>query len=459
MIFLRKVFTYFFPIFSLICLIYIFYKSQIILEGKYNEEYSTFFLFCIFLLIFSLIFIFLNNSKKDYFIIFFLSFIFAIYAYEFYLSNLHEPYEYREYRINTGKEYDKRKIIQIYEELNKNDNYSVPVYPNNHLKYNNNLFPLSGISNSKTIHCNENGYYSIYESDRYGFNNPDEEWNKNEIEFILIGDSFAHGACVNRPNDIGSKLRNISNKSVINLGYGGTGPLAQYATLREYFKRNIKKVIWIYFEGNDLLDLNNEIKNPILLNYLSDKKYSQNLINNQNILDIFLIDLINHNYSSASRSLSPKKNIAEEQSRILKFVKLQKTRSIIRHYVSIIDRKKKIKNYNYSLYNFKKPKEKILLDIFENIIVSSKELVGKEGGELYFVYIPSYDKFKFKINNTYFSNIKKIIKKNNIFFIDIHKEFIELIEDPISLYPFRTDQHFTSKGYELISKIIYENIK
>ena len=41
------------------------------------------------------------------------------------------------------------------------------------------LFPLSGISNSKTIHCNESGYYSIYKSDRYGFNNPDYDWDKN----------------------------------------------------------------------------------------------------------------------------------------------------------------------------------------------------------------------------------------------------------------------------------------
>ena len=33
------------------------------------------------------------------------------------------------------------------------------------------ILPLSGLSNSKTLHCNENGYYSIYTSDRFGFNN------------------------------------------------------------------------------------------------------------------------------------------------------------------------------------------------------------------------------------------------------------------------------------------------
>ena len=71
------------------------------------------------------------------------------------------------------------------------------------------FFPLSGLSNMKTVFCNENGYMSIYDSDRYGFNNPDEQWDYNEIEYFVIGDSFGHGACINRPNDIASKLRNI----------------------------------------------------------------------------------------------------------------------------------------------------------------------------------------------------------------------------------------------------------
>ena len=44
-------------------------------------------------------------------------------------------------------------------------------------------------------------------SDRYGFNNPDYEWDKEKIDFLLVGDSFVHGACVNRPYDIASQMR------------------------------------------------------------------------------------------------------------------------------------------------------------------------------------------------------------------------------------------------------------
>ena len=157
--------------------------------------------------------------------------------------------------------------------------------PNYFINERHSIFPLSGISNSETINCNENGYYSFYKSDRYGFNNPNAEWDKKEIEYLLIGDSFTHGACVNRPNDISSVLRTLSNKAVLNLGMGSNGPLIEYATLREYFDTNIKKVLWVYFEGNDLANLGFEKKNILLVNYLNNLNFTQNLKFKQNEID------------------------------------------------------------------------------------------------------------------------------------------------------------------------------
>ena len=74
-----------------------------------------------------------------------------------------------------------------------NNKITVTVHPSYYINRETDIFPLSGISNSKTIYCNENGYFSIYQSDRYGFNNPDEEWDSNEIEYLLVGDSMTHG--------------------------------------------------------------------------------------------------------------------------------------------------------------------------------------------------------------------------------------------------------------------------
>ena len=92
---------------------------------------------------------------------------------------------------------------------------------------------MSGISNSKTINCNENGYFSVHKSDRYGFNNPDSEWDEENIEYLLVGDSFAYGACVNPPDDISNVLNFIEQKNLKHT-YGGNGPLIEYASLKNF---------------------------------------------------------------------------------------------------------------------------------------------------------------------------------------------------------------------------------
>ncbi len=53
-------------------------------------------------------------------------------------------------------------------------------------KINKKIIPLAGISNKKTIQCKENVYFSIYNSDRYGFENPNNEWDKKQVEFFII---------------------------------------------------------------------------------------------------------------------------------------------------------------------------------------------------------------------------------------------------------------------------------
>ena len=100
-------------------------------------------------------------------------------------------------------------------------------------------------------------------------------------DILLVGDSMTHGACVNRPYDIASNLRLLkkNENGVLNLAYLGNGPLIEYAVLREYLKnKNVKNILWMYFEGNDLLNLQGELSFPILLKYLENKSFHQNLI-------------------------------------------------------------------------------------------------------------------------------------------------------------------------------------
>ena len=98
------------------------------------------------------------------------------------------------------------------------------------------------------------GQRLIYQSDRYGFNNPDSEWDADEIVWLLTGDSFAEGVSVQPGEDIAGQLRTITQESSISLGRSCNGPLMELAELIEYADAiKPKRVLWTYYEENDLL--------------------------------------------------------------------------------------------------------------------------------------------------------------------------------------------------------------
>ena len=306
--YLKKIFSPSFLIISLFILIYTFYKSEIYWNGNKRDYYFTYYLISLIFVFLSIITFFISHKLKEYVIITSISTVVALYLFETYLilqksvskKNFQQRNQIKEqilkeqiYENRTGKKFDKRTRLEIFNHLReKNSNIQVTVNPNNYINKNKAIFPFSGISNSKTIFCNENGYYAFYQSDRYGFNNPDDNWDKDEIEYLLVGDPFTHGACVNRPDDIGSILRNLSKKPVLNLGFSGNGPLIEFATLREYMNNKIKKVLWIYFEGNDFDGLHLEMSDKILMKYYNDETFTQNLKLKQKEIDRLSINSI-----------------------------------------------------------------------------------------------------------------------------------------------------------------------
>ena len=106
--------------------------------------------------------------------------------------------------------------------------------------------------------------------------------------WVITGDSFAQGACVNPGEEIAGQIRSLTEESVINLGIGGNGLLSELAALQEYAEsRKPKNVIWLYYEGNDIVDLAREKSAMLLMNYLQPK-FSQNLLHRQTEIDIRL---------------------------------------------------------------------------------------------------------------------------------------------------------------------------
>jgi len=268
-----------------------------------------------------------------------------------------------------------------------------------------------------------------------------------DVEYVLLGDSFTHGACVNRPNDLGSVLRNLSKKTVLNLGYSGNGPLIEYATFREYVNFNARNVLFFYTEQGDLENLNLELKNEVLINYLSKKEFSQNLKGKQKEINSLVKLNIQKSFNAEEDLLYHQEKFKKKKNKFLKFLRLNDTKDLLKN--------------NFSYFNLNK---QLPLNEFKFIINDLNERTKLLGGNFYFVYLPGPQKHL--SNSMLYQNKiyerKKIIfsflNNQNIKSIDIDDEVFKNLKDPLTLYSTKID-HYNEKGYELVAKAVYRKTK
>ena len=423
---MRKYFIYFILFLSLILLAYTTYKSEFYWNGNQRKIFYIYYGVSIILIITSITSLFFFKNLQIWFSIIFFTFLISIYSFE--------AFTYLEL-FKKKQNNDQISKKDLYFKMKKEDNnVSISIYPRLFINNkNSNIIPLSGKSLSKTIHCNESGYFSIYDSDRYGFNNPDKVWNENSHEYVITGDSYVHGACVNRPKDIASVLRELSSKNVLNLGYSGNGPLLQYATIKEYLPKNTKNLLWFYYEQNDLADLAYELNDDLLPNYLNDDLFLQKLIFKQDIIDeiidsFLLKNIGEHKFNNNSFSLKI----------LFEFIKLRRVRNILLN-LNIFQDSNQLNPQNE------------FFEILEKISIHSI----KNNINFYFVYLPTYDRFDKKMN----FNKDIIIKKINdlkIDIIDIHNDVFEKQKNPKELFVNSQINHYKSRGYFLVAKKIYD---
>jgi len=304
-----------------------------------------------------------------------------------------------------------------------------------------NIFPLGGVSNTMTVFCKEGEKFSIYESDRHGFNNPDYEWDNEKIIWFLIGDSFVQGSCVQPGDDFASRIRLLTKQSAVSLGMSGNGPLIELASLKEYtFKKRPKIVLWFYFERNDLEDLKEEKSNSILMNYLNED-FTQNLHSKQLEIDKKLKMYIKLAESEI------KKKILKIDKNSKKFLPFKK---IIRLQI-LRDKTALDRGLNF-----------VIDPLFEKILIKARNLVNGWNGRLYFVYLPDKERYSSqRIKDENYlkrSEIIELINNLDIPLIDIHEEFFIKQDDPIEFFAERIYGHYSPDGYNAISKIILKNI-
>ena len=373
-----------------------------------------------------------NNLKVNLSLLFFTVGI-TVYGFETYLE------------LYKSASYDSRTKMEVLDDLSVS---GVEAYPNanpNGYIFSNGLtskkgriYPFAGISNKTIVFCKESGFWSIYESDEHGFNNPKGLYEKNKVDILLTGDSFSEGACVKPANSISAWLRQL-NFNTISVGKGGNGPLIELASLKEYARPlKPKIVLWLYYV-NDLIDLKNEMQSSLLRKYLNEDDYSQNLISRQKEIDDVLKNYIQIEWERQKNK--DNKIVKKKNEWIINLLKLTELRRMIN-----------LRPIPATLTAAPVPKS-----IFRDILQKSNQMTSGMNGKMYFVYLPSFMRYSTGKEDPYRDFIMQTATELDIPIIDIHKEVFEPHPNPLSLFPLRG--HYNSDGYKLVAEVIGKRLE
>lgn len=308
------------------------------------------------------------------------------------------------------------------------------------------ILPLSGYHNSWTLLCLDGNKPIYYKSDENGFNNQ----SGNDSNILLLGDSYIQGMCVDNEKNIKSLFINKKNLKTSAIGIGGHGPLFSLAILKEYGEYyQHKKLIYFITPDNDFYDLKNEIKNPILLNYLNDKFFTQNLIEKKDD-----IKKIIDNYFE--KTLRPSREFL--RSYHLDFHK-------VRAYIKNNILKKTKENNNIVLYTE-------ISQFFLDIINEMNEYSFKKNREFKIVFnlispdilFSTKEKDK-KLKKNLLNSvevIKKYLQQNNINYYDFNEyvlqNYNELNINEIAHFNEDRWDHYSELGNEIITDQVYQNL-
>jgi len=356
---------------------------------------------------------------------------------------------------------DTRTATQVMAALSRNDVQAVPIItPSNHLliqqpdgSYKSaveidgrEVVPLAGISARPTVLCNEGGQWSSYQSDRHGFNNPDDVWQRDSLELAALGDSFVHGYCVPGDKNFVALIRQ-RYPATLNLGIAGNGPLLMLATLSQYLPAfRPRMVLWFYYEGNDLFDLYGEKKDAVLIRYLNEG-FTQKALAQQDVIDrAILAQIPRLRALEATRARNRREN--RSRVRLMNFLRLADLRDSL------------------GLVGGVNPEEVGTtglgaedMRLFREVLQQAQRQTLAWDGRLIFVYLPEWARYTSyrSLAKTKHDEVLTVVRELGIPIVDLVPTF-EVHGDPLSLFPFRWSGHYNELGHRLVAEAVLKHL-
>jgi len=306
------------------------------------------------------------------------------------------------------------------------------------------VIPLSGVARTTTVLCNESGRWITYPSDEHGFNNPQGLWRSAQTDIAALGDSFTEGYCVPPEKSFVGLIRQ-RYPTTLNLGMAGNGPLYMLASLQEYLPSfKPKVVLWFYFEGNDLPELQIENKSALLNQYMN-AGFRQGLAGEQDKLDQALTAYIAKEAANKMRKPVQANGPSRWGTGMLDIIKV----STLRQRLGMV--------YGET------PQEQALISAvrgagmyeFREVLSRANAEVRNWGGTLYFVYLPHWSRYAnhIGIGLEQREQVLNTIRNLGIPIIDMHPAFAAY-GDPLALFPFRELGHYNEEGHRLVAEEI-----
>jgi hypothetical protein len=243
------------------------------------------------------------------------------------------------------------------------------------------------------------------------------------------------------------------------------------ATLKEYAERlRPKVVLWFYFEGNDLLDLGDEKKSPLLKRYLTDG-FSQGLSSRQAEIDRALLDYLKEFHGRSyllskleeiTSVLRPDRFSGDARSAVIRsgiegIIKLGE----LRERLGLLQgtENKVLSTNRVATDDSRGRRVKESLDLLREILLKARNSVNAWGGNLYFIYLPSRDRYDPKGLGPQpdRDRVLQVATSIGLPIIDIHNIFMAQ-SDPLDLFPFRMAGHYTETGHRLVASEVLRSI-
>lgn len=387
-----------------------------------------------------------SPTIKQYFLITTISLLSTCYLFEVYLEYIKpQAPQMEDFRLDErmkalkkeGYPIDDRTVAEVVRDLRKEGIEAYPAATASMLEKRWTPPPLSGVANARTVYCNESGEYAIYDSDEYGFNNPPGSFGR-KADAVILGASFAHGACMQPGKDAAGLLRSRGIQAV-NLGGGGNGPLYQLAILKEFAPIiRPSAVIFFYAESQDLRRAAEDAEKPFLTAYL-EPGYSRGVAARKQETDVRLKAYLDQLFA---RQFTPRTQVPSHasESRLLRVIKLMNLRT--------------------HLYGRFFPPEPAGLAMYLRVLQEAKRFIRPWGGKVYVVYIPTYTRYKMGKGEDFLdkSRVLKALADAGFPVIDIDKEFLAQ-NDPLALFPMRRFGHYTETGYAIVADAIASALK